>query len=110
MSYFSLFGAVHVTTRRLGRLVSATLGVVPRHHHHLHIMFGFLRSLAVPLPTFGIALPANIQRRFLSFVLKYFLGHLVKPGQLDDHKIDAQIGSGRVEIKDVELDDSVSAF
>ncbi|KAG8743827.1 autophagy- protein 2 [Ceratobasidium sp. 414] len=70
----------------------------------LHIMFGFLRSLAVPLPTFGIALPANIQRRFLSFVLKYFLGHLVKPGQLDDHKIDAQIGSGRVEIKDVELD------
>ncbi|CCO28540.1 Autophagy-related protein 2 [Rhizoctonia solani AG-1 IB] len=69
-------------------------------------MFSFLRSIALPLPTFGIALPANIQRRFLSFVLKYFLGHLVKPGQLDDHKIDAQIGSGRVEIKDVELDDS----
>ncbi|KAG8693382.1 autophagy- protein 2, partial [Ceratobasidium sp. 395] len=67
-------------------------------------MFGFLWSFAVPLPTFGIALPANIQRRFLSFVLKYFLGHLVKPGQLDDHKIDAQIGNGRVEIKDVELD------
>ncbi|KAG9127181.1 autophagy- protein 2 [Ceratobasidium sp. 392] len=72
-------------------------------------MFGFLRSLAVPLPTFGIALPANIQRRFLSFVLKYFLGHLVKPGQLDDHKIDAQIGSGRVEIKDVELDATLFA-
>lgn len=71
-------------------------------------MFSFLRSIALPLPTFGIALPANIQRRFLSFVLKYFLGHLVKPGQLDDHKVDAQIGSGRVEIKDVELDDSVS--
>ncbi|KAH7341314.1 hypothetical protein B0J17DRAFT_593970 [Rhizoctonia solani] len=69
-------------------------------------MFSFLRSIALPLPTFGIALPANIQRRLLSFVLKYFLGHLVKPGQLDDHKIDAQIGSGRVEIKDVELDDS----
>ncbi|CAE6364266.1 unnamed protein product [Rhizoctonia solani] len=69
-------------------------------------MFSFLRSIALPLPTFGISLPANIQRRFLSFVLKYFLGHLVKPGQLDDHKIDAQIGSGRVEIKDVELDDS----
>ncbi|KDN38407.1 hypothetical protein RSAG8_09501, partial [Rhizoctonia solani AG-8 WAC10335] len=68
-------------------------------------MFSFLRSIALPLPTFGIALPANIQRRLLSFVLKYFLGHLVKPGQLDDHKIDAQIGSGRVEIKDVELDD-----
>ncbi|QRV75478.1 autophagy-related protein 2 [Ceratobasidium sp. AG-Ba] len=67
-------------------------------------MFNFFRSLALPLPTFGIALPANIQRRFLSFVLKYFLGHLVKPGQLDDHKIDAQIGSGKVEIKDVELD------
>ncbi|KAJ1308011.1 hypothetical protein OPQ81_002082 [Rhizoctonia solani] len=69
-------------------------------------MFSFLRSIALPLPTFGISLPANIQRRLLSFVLKYFLGHLVKPGQLDDHKIEAQIGSGRVEIKDVELDDS----
>ncbi|KAF8602843.1 hypothetical protein BDV93DRAFT_494104 [Ceratobasidium sp. AG-I] len=68
-------------------------------------MFSFFRSIALPLPTFGIALPANIQRRFLSFVLKYFLGHLVKPGQLDDHKIDAQIGSGRVEINDVQLDD-----
>lgn len=32
----------------------------------------------------------------------------MKPGQLDDHKIDAQIGSGRVEINDVQLDDSVS--
>lgn len=88
--------------------MSAALGPVLSHHHSPHIMFSFFRSLALPLPTFGIALPANIQRRFLSFVLKYFLGHLVKPGQLDDHKIDAQIGSGRVEINDVELDDAVS--
>lgn len=88
--------------------MSAALGLAPRHHQPPNTMFSFFRSLALPLPTFGIALPANIQRRFLSFVLKYFLGHLVKPGQLDDHKIDAQIGSGRVEINDVQLDDVVS--
>lgn len=49
----------------------------------------------------------SIQRRFVSFILKRSLGHLLKPGQLDINQIDAQIGSGSVEIKDLLLDESV---
>ncbi|KAG8968948.1 autophagy- protein 2 [Tulasnella sp. 419] len=57
------------------------------------------------LPSFAnLALPANIQRRFLSFLLKRTLGHLVKPGQLDINQIETQMGNGWVEIKDIELD------
>ncbi|KAF8590435.1 hypothetical protein K439DRAFT_1657242 [Ramaria rubella] len=52
----------------------------------------------------SVSLPTTIQRRFLSFVLKRSLGHLVKPGQLDPAQIDAQIGSGFVQVNDVELD------
>ncbi|KAF8516917.1 hypothetical protein BU17DRAFT_50360 [Hysterangium stoloniferum] len=52
----------------------------------------------------SIFLPATIQRRFVSFILKRVLGHLVKPGQLDPTQIEAQIGSGLVEVHDVELD------
>lgn len=52
--------------------------------------------------------PLSIQRRFISFVLKRSLGHLLKPGQLDIDQIDAQIGSGFVEVKDLELDCNVS--
>ncbi|EJD52069.1 hypothetical protein AURDEDRAFT_158918 [Auricularia subglabra TFB-10046 SS5] len=33
------------------------------------------------------------------------LGHLLKPGQLDPAQIEAQIGSGFVEVKDIQLDD-----
>lgn len=57
------------------------------------------------LPSFDFSLPSAIQRRFLSFVLKKSLGHLLKPGQLDLHQIDSQIGSGVVQIRDLELDD-----
>lgn len=56
------------------------------------------------LPSIDISLPAGIQRRFLSFLLNRFLGHFVKPGQLDVQNIDSQIGSGYVQAKDVELD------
>lgn len=49
----------------------------------------------------------SIQRRFVSFILKRSLGHFLKPGQLDINQIDAQIGSGSVEIKDLLLDESV---
>jgi len=59
------------------------------------------------LPTFDFSLPSAIQRRFLSFVLKKSLGHLLKPGQLDLHQIDSQIGSGVVQVRDLELDDQV---
>ncbi|KAH7922102.1 putative peripheral membrane protein [Leucogyrophana mollusca] len=57
------------------------------------------------LPSFDFALPSGIQRRFFSFILKRSLGHLLKPGQLDLHQIDSQIGSGYVQVKDLELDD-----
>lgn len=55
----------------------------------------------------SVSLPAAIQRRFLSFILKRTLGHLVKPGQLDPAQVDAQIGSGFVQVNDVELDHDV---
>lgn len=57
------------------------------------------------LPSFDFSLPSVIQRRFLSFILKKSLGHLLKPGQLDLHQIDSQIGSGVVQVRDLELDD-----
>ncbi|KAG1878016.1 hypothetical protein DFJ58DRAFT_753708 [Suillus subalutaceus] len=57
------------------------------------------------LPSFDFSLPSAIQRRFLSFVLKKSLGHFLKPGQLDLHQIDSQIGSGVVQVRDLELDD-----
>jgi len=59
------------------------------------------------LPTINIAVPAAIQGRFISFVLKKFLGHLLKPGQLDRHQIDSQIGSGYVQVSQLELDPQV---
>ncbi|KAJ3809145.1 hypothetical protein F5876DRAFT_44505 [Lentinula aff. lateritia] len=52
----------------------------------------------------SFAVPSSIQRRFISFVLKRFLGHLLKPGQLDVEQIDAQIGSGYVQVNDLQLD------
>jgi autophagy-related protein 2 len=52
-------------------------------------------------------LPSSIQRRFISFALKKSLGHLLRPGQLDVHQIDSQIGSGYVQVKNVELDNEV---
>ncbi|KXN86892.1 Autophagy-related protein 2 [Leucoagaricus sp. SymC.cos] len=57
-------------------------------------------------PAFNVnfALPTSIQGRFLSFVLKKTLGHFFKHGQLDAGQIDSQIGSGFVQVKDLELD------
>ncbi len=34
----------------------------------------------------------------------------MKPGQLDINQIEAQVGGGRVEIKDVEFDPDVSLY
>lgn len=58
------------------------------------------------LPSFP-SLPQNIQRRFLSFLLKRSLGHLVKEGALDPERLEAQVGSGTVEIKGAELNEQV---
>jgi autophagy-related protein 2 len=54
------------------------------------------------------SLPQNLQRRFLSFVLKRSLGHLVKAGALDPDRLEAQVVTGHVEVKGVELDEDVS--
>ena len=54
------------------------------------------------------SLSSALQRRVLSFLLKRTLGHLVRGGQLDLDQIEAGIGSGRIEIRNVELDSQVS--
>lgn len=59
------------------------------------------------LPTVDLSLPSVIQRRFISFLLRKFVGHLLKPGQLDVRQIETQIGSGELRITDLELDDQV---
>lgn len=61
-------------------------------------------------PTVNITVPAAIQRRFLSFILKRCLGHFLKPGQLDHYQIDSQIGSGYVQVNELELDPQVLAL
>lgn len=68
-----------------------------------------LPRLPFELPGFSlpITVPGRIRQRFVSFLLQRFLGHLVKPGQLDASQIDAQIGGGIVEIKRIELDEQV---
>lgn len=58
------------------------------------------------LPTFSI--PVSIQRRFFSFILRRALGKFLKPGQLEANQIEAQIGSGSIDITELELDDEVS--
>ena len=59
------------------------------------------------LPSIDFTLSSSVQSRFISFVLKKFLGHLFKPGQLDVDQVDSQIGSGFVQIKDLQLDNGV---
>jgi len=59
------------------------------------------------LPSFDLSLPAGLQRHFLSYVLDKFLGHFVKNGQFDARSIDSQIGSGYVQVKDLELNPTV---
>lgn len=60
------------------------------------------------IPSLNLYIPTGIQARFVSFFLKKLLGRFVKPGQLDTSQIDSQIGSGYVQINDLELDPSVS--
>lgn len=52
-------------------------------------------------------MPATIQRRFFSFILKKTLGGFLRPGQFDLHQIDSQLGSGAVHVTDLELDEQV---
>jgi autophagy-related protein 2 len=70
----------------------------------------FLSSLFT-LPTLpSISLPANIQRRFLSYVLKRALGKFVKAGGLDVERIQAQISEGWIEIEGLEVDQEVGSL
>ncbi|SPO22516.1 related to APG2 - required for sporulation [Ustilago trichophora] len=52
----------------------------------------------------AFSLSANLQKRILSYLLKRTLGHLVDGGQLDLAQIDAGIGSGRIELRNIQLD------
>ncbi|PCH37996.1 hypothetical protein WOLCODRAFT_87760 [Wolfiporia cocos MD-104 SS10] len=70
-------------------------------------MSSWLNSwLPLSLPSIDLPLPSSIQRRFISFALKRSLGHLLKPGQLDVQQINSQIGSGYVQVRDLELDNN----
>lgn len=72
-------------------------------------MFSLPTFLAFPftLPSLpSISLPANIQRRFLSYVLKRALGRFFRSG-LDVDKIQSQISEGKVEIEDLVVDEEV---
>nr|XP_031857747.1 uncharacterized protein CI109_006842 [Kwoniella shandongensis]KAA5524819.1 hypothetical protein CI109_006842 [Kwoniella shandongensis] len=65
----------------------------------------FLTTFPFSLPSLpSISLPANIQRRFLSYVLKRALGRFVQHGALDAERIQAQISEGWLEIEGLEVD------
>lgn len=73
------------------------------------VSFSSLFGWTFALPSLpSISLPANIQRRFLSYVLKRALGRFVKTGGLDVDRIQAQISEGWVEIQGMEVDAEVS--
>lgn len=71
------------------------------------MMSSWLPAWLPALPSIDFSLPTSIQKRFLSFALRQALGHLLKPGQLDVQQVDSQIGSGFVQVRDVELDNEV---
>lgn len=73
-------------------------------------MASWFSSWLPGLPSIGFSLPSGLQGRFISFVLKKSLGHLLKPGQLDSRQIDTQIGAGFVQVNDLELDNEVHLF
>ena len=70
-------------------------------------MSSWLPAWLPALPSIDLSLPSGIQKRFLSFALRQALGHFLKPGQLDIQQVDSQIGSGFVQVRDVELDNQV---
>lgn len=75
-----------------------------------------LYALLPSLPSFTSlpslpSLPQNIQRRFLSFVLRRSIGKFVKAGGLDAERIEGAIvgrGGGEVRLEGVTLDEEVS--
>ncbi|KAI0647065.1 hypothetical protein C8Q79DRAFT_1009211 [Trametes meyenii] len=68
-------------------------------------MFPWSFSWLPKLPSVDFSLSSGIEKRFVAFALRQALGHLLKPGQLDAQQVDSQIGSGYVQVRDLELDD-----
>ncbi|KAH8920952.1 hypothetical protein BT69DRAFT_1283572 [Atractiella rhizophila] len=54
--------------------------------------------------SFPSLLSTHLQRRFLSFLLKRALGKLVKGGEIEMDKVEADLGKGRVAVRDLEIE------
>jgi autophagy-related protein 2 len=68
-------------------------------------------SFPISLPSLpSISLPANIQRRFLSFLLKKYLGRFVVASSLDVERVQAQIYHGIVELERLEINTEVCLY
>lgn len=70
----------------------------------------FLSGWELPSLASYTGLSTGLQKRVISFLLRRALGHLVKPGQLDWNQIEAGVGDGRLEIRDIELETDVSSL
>lgn len=57
----------------------------------------------------SVSLPANIQRRFLSYVLKRSLGRFVVASGFDVERIQAQLSQGSVELEKLEVNVEVGS-
>ncbi|KAF8625802.1 hypothetical protein AX15_005189 [Amanita polypyramis BW_CC] len=74
-------------------------------------MSSWYSSWLPSLPSVNFAIPSSLQGRFVSFLLKKCLGHFLKPGQLDARQIESQIGSGFVQVNDLELNsEAINSF
>jgi autophagy-related protein 2 len=76
-------------------------------------VWSYLSWAVPPLPAlpsfFNLSLPPNIQKRFVSYLLKRSLGRFVKGGGLDVEKIEGQISEGTLKLEKLELDVEVSS-
>lgn len=92
-------------------VTSCICSLLVQHHTTTRLIMSWWAPSWLSLPSVDFSLPSGIQGRFISFILKRTLGHFLKPGQLDVQQIDSQIGSGYVQVRDLELDyDVCSTF
>jgi autophagy-related protein 2 len=68
-------------------------------------MASFLPNLSFSLPS--LSLPTSIQNKLVSYLLKRFLGSVIKGGEIDLEKVEMDLKNGRVEIRDVEVESEV---
>lgn len=70
----------------------------------------WLPSFLTTLPSLpSVSLPANIQRRFLSYILKRSLGRFVVASGFDVERIQAQLSQGAVDLERLEVNVDVRA-